>query len=354
MKVALLCLFLLPFADLVGQSTLNLTFHPDTGYYKGRYTYAQKAFQLDVESNINLKRMQMQAKVNKLSSPYFSYTDSRYIGLYTFLPAQSWRSLSFQQPAYSVSLLRGGGEQTAIEVQAGSFSALYQLGPNDVHAEDLALAWDNHLLGRNLIVRYRFDSDQAFLSVEGVWGEFRSLAISTKAGIRVGPVSFQSSSNSPFFVRNLEAGIHVQKKGFSLHHSYSSTLGLPPIHGGHSQTMQTVLETRFAYKGLSVEYQQEFLVDALSARSREMELQVLYAGSKLQTGVVFSSDSPPKLLMEDKMARLSFQSSKISAVFVFQRSNGSVSLRFHPQKGLTISYSFHITTDQHNESPPRA
>lgn len=354
MKVALLCLLLSPLAALLGQENLNLTIHPETGYYKGRYTYAQQALHLDVESIIDLKRLKIHAKVNKLSFSSFSYTDSRYLGLYTFLPAQSWRSISFQQPTYAVSLMSRAGEQTAIEVRAGSFSTLYQLALQDVHTEDLALVWDDHLIGRNLIVRYRSDAERAFWSVEGLWGEFRSLAISTTAGIRLGSITFQSSSNSPAFVRNLEVGVDVLKQRFSLHFGCSSTLGRPPIHGGQSQTMQTVLHTRFAYKGLSGEYTQEFLVDALSEKSRKIELELLYSGPKLQAGMVFSSDSHPRLLVDITMARLSFQPSSISAMFVFQRRSGSVSLRFHPKKGLTITYSLNITTDQHNESPPRA
>lgn len=354
MKVALFCLLVLPISSIFGRQTLDLTFTPQSGYYKSVYAYQANGLYWESELKADLKKDRFEARLAQVSYQGFSYTESRSLDGYHFLPGQEWRSFAYDRPNISVSLMSDGDAQQAVRIKAGSFTALYLDGPDAVHLDDFALVWDRHLLGRNLLVQYCFESEAASCLIEGLWGEYRSFTLFTSMALNVGPVQLECSFNGSSFLRKLGAGIQVKKPGFVLRHTLSSQLGLMPIHSGHSQTMHTVLSTEAQYLCLGMGYEQIFWVDEMGKREKERELSLFFKGSAMQIGLVFSSDVESKMLLDSSQSRLSYQSSNLSAVFVFQRRSGSVTLRFDPRKGLSITYALRLAIDRRSESPPPA
>lgn len=354
MKVALLCLLIFPISSIFGRQTLDLTFTPQSGYYKSVYAYQANGLSWESELKAYLKKDRFEARLAQVSYQAFTYTESRSLDGYHFLPKQEWRSLAYGRAGFSVSLLSDGDVQQAARIKAGSFSALYIDGPDALHLDDFALVWDRHLLGRNLLVQYCFESDAASCLIEGIWGEYRSFKLFTSMALNLGPVQLECSFNGSSFLRKFGAGIQVKKPGFVLRHTLSSQLGLMPIHSGHSQTMHTVLSTEAQYLRFSMRYRQTFWVDEMGKREKERELSLFFKGSAMQIGLIFPSDAKSKVFLDSSLSRLSYQSSNLSAVFVFQRRSGSVTLRFDPRKGLSITYALRLAIDRRSESPPPA
>ena len=354
MKVALLCLLIFPISSIFGRQTLDLTFTPQSGYYKSVYAYQANGLSWESELKAYLKKDRFEARLAQVSYQAFTYTESRSLDGYHFLPKQEWRSLAYGMAGFSVSLLSDGDVQQAARIKAGSFSALYIDGPDALHLDDFALVWDRHLLGRNLLVQYCFESDAASCLIEGIWGEYRSFKLFTSMALNLGPVQLECSFNGSSFLRKFGAGIQVKKPGFVLRHTLSSQLGLMPIHSGHSQTMHTVLSTEAQYLRFSMRYRQTFWVDEMGKREKERELSLFFKGSAMQIGLIFPSDAKSKVFLDSSLSRLSYQSSNFSAVFVFRRRSGSVTLRFDPRKGLSITYALRLAIDRRSESPPPA
>ena len=354
MKVALLCLLIFPISSIFGRQMLDLTFTPQSGYYKSVYAYQANGLSWESELKADLKKDRFEARLAQVSYQAFTYTESRSLDGYHFLPKQEWRSLAYGRAGFSVSLLSDGDVQQAARIKAGSFSALYLDGPDALHLDDFALVWDRHLLGRNLLVQYCFESDAASCLIEGLWGEYRSFTLFTSMALNLGPVHLECSFNGSSFLRKLGAGIQVKKPGFVLRHAMSSQLGLMPIHSGHSQTMLTVLSTEAQYLCFRMRYEQTFWVDEMGKREKERELSLFFKGSAMQIGLIFPSDAKSKVFLDSSLSRLSYKSSNLSAVFVFQRGSGSVMLRFDPRKGLSITYALRLAIDQRSESPPPA
>lgn len=354
MKVALICLMIWPVSLLFGQQTLNLTLVPQTGSYQAAYTYKIDTFALEYELRANVKDIVLQDRLAYASFKAFTYTDSLWLSDYSFLSKQSWKALRYQRPGFSLALLDDGKRQRAAMLQTGSFSALYLFGPESIQSDEIDLIWNRYLFGRNCIAQYRYEGKQVLFVLEGLWGEYRSLDFSTTMSLNIGPWTVQSQLKGHEWLKMRSVSLHVQGEGFELRHTWTTTLGLAPIHSGRYQTMNLSFSTKAAYKQIHLDYEQIFEFDAQGNQNQDRELQLLYSTAFVQVGLLFKPDNAPLVSLYSGFSSLTWGASSLAATFVFQRRWGSVTLRFRPPKGFTILYSYIFTSGLRSESLPQA
>lgn len=324
---------------------------PQQGLYQAVYTHSNESFALQYELKADVKDKSIQDRLASASYGAFSYTDSLWLSDYAFLSKRSWKALRYQRPGFSLALLDDGNQQKSAMLRAGSFSAFYLFGPKSIQSDEIERMWNRYLLGQNYIIHYQYEGKQAFFTLEGIWGEYRSLDFSAMLGLNLGPWTVQSQLRGQGFLKLRRISIHVQHKGLEVRHTWTTSLGLAPIHNGHYQTMNLSLSTKAAYKQIQLLYEQTFAFDALANRVCDRKMQLFYSTAFMQVGLRFPG---PHVSFSSGSSRLVWQACSLATTFVFQRSWGSVTLVFHPANGLTISYASVFTSGLHSESLPQA
>ncbi len=345
-----MCLLLFPLSGLFGRQTLNLTIRPRTGEYNATYLYQDPLLLFDGTASAKPARMQLNKLIYKNVSYIRSYSDSSL----SLVNAGAWEAVSYAHTAFSVSLLRGAGRLHAATLNTGAFTTAFIKGPDAARTDDIALVWDEQMIGSNLFVQYRHASDRLTCNVHLLWGRYRRLEVGLTALVDFGSVKLQCEFNDPAFSKQFEVVLQQAGRDVSFSHRIRSTLGHPPLYGGHSQTLYTSCTTKVEYKGFRLGYEQEFQLDEQHQRTqlRSMHLEYAYAGTRFS--LLLASNADPKAVVQDSYANLAIQASGLAASFAFQHDGGAIKVSIHPHKGLTLTFSYLLHPGRHGESLPPA
>lgn len=350
MKVSLVWLLLFPLSLLFGQQELRLQLEPLKGLYQGQYTHASDTATVGISTAADVHKGACTLELNHASYQHFSYASDTTLSDYALLSKRSWNAWTYQTSNVGISLLDDGKDLTAMLLKVGTFSCIYLAGPKVVDTEAVSLIWDHYLLGRNLLMQYRYEGKEAFCTVEGIWGEFHRGELSTTLGLHLGPLTLQSSYNGRSFLEQRSCSLRLQEGPFLLSHTQTMTFSDMPIYSGRYQTMKLSACTTIDYLQFHARYEQTVLFDGQGEPSQKRELLIRYRFAALQAGVLFSDDESPVWAMQNGNATISYQSNNLSVAFAIQRRRGSITLRLDPHKGLTLSYTYTLTNDRRNES----